>query len=75
MPAAGPPGFWSFFVRFECKECGSERGYASRPRGFSEKHILPVLMMRPVRCADCYQRCWRPVTVALMRRREALETS
>ncbi len=76
MPAAGGPGFWvSYFTRFECPECWSESGYASRPRSFSEKHILPLLMMRPVRCAACNQRCWRPITVTLMRRREALETN
>jgi hypothetical protein len=69
------PRFWlSFFTRFECQECASERGYPSRPRNFVERSLIPLLLLRPVRCGDCYQRSWCPFTVALMRR-TALETN
>jgi hypothetical protein len=64
MSAWSRPSLWIyFFSRFVCHDCGGERGYASRPRTFREKFILPLL-----RCGDCYQRSWRPISVALMRR-------
>jgi hypothetical protein len=48
---------------FQCTDCGSVKGYASRPRNFIEEHILPVLGLRPVRCGDCFLRSYRPLFV------------
>ena len=48
---------------FQCRDCGSGKGYASRPRNFIEEHILPVLGLRPVRCGDCFLRSYRPLFV------------
>src|SRR5947209_3431250 len=38
---------------FQCQDCGSFDGYRSRPRNFSEKYLLPLVLLLPVRCADC----------------------
>jgi hypothetical protein len=46
---------------FQCRDCGSFDGYRSRPRSFSEKYLLPLLFLRPVRCADCFRRYYRPM--------------
>ena len=40
---------------FQCRDCGSVEGYRSRPRNVVEKYVLPVLRLRPVRCADCFR--------------------
>jgi hypothetical protein len=41
---------------FHCRDCGSGGGYSSRPRTFSERFILPLLLLKPVRCAECFRR-------------------
>jgi len=53
---------------FHCTDCGSSDGYRSRPRNFTEKYILPLLFLRPVRCSDCYRRCYRPTVVQVRER-------
>jgi hypothetical protein len=70
-----PQVLLAFFTRFVCHGCWSERGYLSRPRSFAEKYVLPIFLLRPVRCADCYQRSVRPFTVALSRRRDSLKAA
>jgi hypothetical protein len=42
--------------RFHCATCGSEVAYRSRPRNMTERFLLPVLLLRPVRCGGCYRR-------------------
>jgi len=70
-----PQVLLAFFSRFVCLGCLSERGYLSRPRSFADKYILPMFLLRPVRCAECYQRSVRPFTVALSRRRGSLKAA
>jgi hypothetical protein len=48
---------------FHCTRCGSLDGYRSRPQTFFERHILVLLLRRPVRCADCLHRCYMSVFV------------
>lgn len=61
--------FWAtYFREFRCAHCGSDAGYPSRPRNFVEKYFAPLLLLRKVRCGDCYQRSYRPVTVHLRKR-------
>ena len=45
-----------FAKQYQCPDCGGPDGYRSRPRTFSEKYILPLFLLRPVRCSDCYRR-------------------
>jgi hypothetical protein len=48
---------------FQCQDCGSFDGYRSRSRTFSEKYLLPLVLLRPVRCADCFRRSYRSIFV------------
>jgi len=62
-----PNPSWSHPSAFRCSECGHDESYRSRPRGTFEKYLLPVLMLRPVRCERCYRRtyAWRWVRASL----------
>src|SRR5882724_6431472 len=52
---------------FECRSCGSFDGYASRPRTFAERYVLPLLFLRPVRCGRCFSRSLRSRWVSVHR--------
>jgi hypothetical protein len=54
-----------YFIRFQCAHCGGVDGFVSRPRNWFEKHVLRLLNFRPARCADCYDRSYRPLGVPL----------
>lgn len=59
MSPLGLPSSWTRrFQEFHCRECGNAEAYRSRPRGLFEKGLLPVLMLRPVRCDRCYHRSY-----------------
>ena len=42
-----------------CRDCGSEVGFRSRRRTATERYILPLLLLQPVRCAECFRRDYR----------------
>jgi len=42
--------------RYRCSDCGSAEAYRSRRRGIYEKLVLPLFLMKPVRCARCFRR-------------------
>jgi len=42
--------------KFHCPTCGSEVAYRSRQRTITERFLLPLLLLRPVRCGGCYRR-------------------
>ena len=44
---------------FRCFDCGSEIGFRSRRRTFSERYILPLFFLQPVRCGECFRRDYR----------------
>ena len=44
--------------KFRCPLCGSEMAYRSRPRNFTERFLLPLALLRPVRCGECYRRTY-----------------
>lgn len=44
---------------YRCRDCGSEMGFRSRRRTFSERFILPVFFLQPVRCGECFRRDYR----------------
>jgi hypothetical protein len=56
---------------FECRDCGGLNGYRSRPRNFSEKFLLPLLFLRPVRCGDCFRRTYQSALIPVRSRRES----
>jgi hypothetical protein len=42
-----------------CRDCGSEIGFRSRRRTLTERIILPLFLLRPVRCGECFRRDYR----------------
>lgn len=46
---------------YQCDDCGSTVGFRSRRRTFTEKFILPLMFLRPVRCGECFRRDYRLV--------------
>jgi hypothetical protein len=60
---------WSrFFEEFHCRECGGHEAYRSRPRGFFEKHVLPLLLLQAVRCERCCHRGYVLRTIPALER-------
>ena len=45
-----------FRSKYQCPDCGGSDAYISRRRSFLEKYILPLFMLKPVRCANCFRR-------------------
>ena len=42
--------------RYLCPDCGGSEAYRSRRRNFLEKYVLPILLLQPARCANCFRR-------------------
>jgi hypothetical protein len=66
MPTALAPAVFAvikrkfaFAKRYRCRDCGRQVGFRSQPRNLMERYILPLLLMRPVRCAECFRRDYR----------------
>jgi hypothetical protein len=55
---------------FQCSDCSSQDGYRSRPRTFTERYILPLMLLRPVRCSVCFRRTYESVFVQVRERNE-----
>jgi hypothetical protein len=47
------------YFEYQCDDCGSDTGFRSRPRTFSERYLLPVFLLQPVRCSVCFRRDYR----------------
>jgi hypothetical protein len=60
---------------FHCQDCGGLIGYRSRPRNLMEKYLLPVTLLRPVRCGDCFRRSYQLIFVQVRPRQEAKKAS
>jgi len=55
-------------LEFHCDDCGSDVGFRSRRRTFSERYLLPIFLLKPVRCAECFRRDYRLVFVPVRER-------
>lgn len=44
---------------YYCQDCGSRVGFRSRRRTVTERFILPLFLLKPVRCAECFRRDYR----------------
>ncbi len=53
---------------YRCKDCGSEVGFRSRRRTFTERFLLPLFLMQPVRCGECFRRDYRLVFIPVRER-------
>ena len=56
------------YLEFHCEDCGSDVGFRSRRRSFSERYLLPIFLLQPVRCAECFRRDYRLVFVPVKER-------
>jgi hypothetical protein len=59
---------------YRCRDCGSEVGFRSRRRTFSERYILPLLLLQPVRCGTCFRRDYRLILAQVRDRLPELQT-
>jgi len=62
------PSWSRFFGEFRCRGCGVQEAYSSRPRGFFERYVLPLLFLQTVRCGRCYHRAYALRTVPTIER-------
>jgi hypothetical protein len=44
---------------YRCNDCGNESGFRSRRRTLTERFLLPLVFLRPVRCGECFRRDYR----------------
>jgi len=51
----------ALFSTYRCHDCGSEVGFRSRRRTLTERFILPLFLLQPVRCGECFRRDYRLV--------------
>ena len=56
------------YLEFHCDDCGSDTAFRSRRRTFSERYLLPIFLLRPVRCAECFRRDYRLLFVSVKER-------
>jgi hypothetical protein len=56
------------FEPYRCRDCGSDTGFRSRRRTFSERFLLPLFLMQPVRCGECFRRDYRLIFTPVMDR-------
>jgi hypothetical protein len=62
MAKSSPEQVWfQRYLEFHCDDCGSDVGFSSRRRTFTERYLLPLFLLRPVRCAECFRRDYRLV--------------
>jgi hypothetical protein len=47
------------FPPYRCRDCGSEIGFRSRRRTLTERVVLPLFLLQPVRCGECFRRDYR----------------
>jgi hypothetical protein len=55
---SGPPDGPSSSL-YRCRDCGSEVGFRSRRRTWTERFLLPLFLLQPVRCGECFRRDYR----------------
>ena len=57
-----------FAQPYRCRDCGCEVGFRSRRRTFTERFVLPLLLMQPVRCGECFRRDYRMIFTPVLER-------
>lgn len=55
-----------------CRDCGSEIGFRSRRRTLIERLILPLFLLKPVRCGECFRRDYRLIFTPVHDRQPAM---
>jgi hypothetical protein len=73
MTRISPDQSWfQRYFEFHCDDCGSGTGFRSRRRTLSEKYLLPIFLLQPVRCAECFRRDYRLLFVPVKERLPAV---
>ena len=63
--------YFHFAKPYRCPDCGKEICFRSRRRTFTERYILPIVLMQPVRCAECFRRHYRSIFTNVHERYES----
>ena len=53
---------------YRCQDCGSEVGFRSRRRTLGERYLLPIFLLQPVRCGECFRRDYRLIFTKVLDR-------
>jgi hypothetical protein len=56
------------YFEFHCGDCGSDTAFRSRRRTFTERYFLPIFLLQPVRCAECFRRDYRLIFMPVRER-------
>jgi hypothetical protein len=56
------------YLEFHCNDCGSDSAFRSRRRTFTERYLLPIFLLKPVRCTECFRRDYRLLFVPVKER-------
>ncbi len=60
MTGNSPNQLWFHkYIQFHCGDCGNDVGFRSRRRTFPERYLLPIFLLQPVRCTECFRRDYR----------------
>lgn len=69
MVRNSPDQLWfQRYLEFHCDDCGSDVGFRSRRRTLFERCLLPIFLLKPVRCAECFRRDYRLLFVPVKER-------
>ncbi len=69
MASSPGPSRLRKYLQFHCDDCGSDAAFGSRRRTLSERYLLPIFLLKPVRCAECFRRDYRLMFVPVKERR------
>jgi hypothetical protein len=56
------------YFEYHCDDCGSGTAFRSRRRTFTEQYLLPIFLLKPVRCTECFRRDYRLLFVPVKER-------
>jgi hypothetical protein len=56
------------YFEYHCDDCGGDMCFRSRRRTFFERYLLPILLLQPVRCTECFRRDYRLVFMPVKKR-------
>ena len=69
MAKHSPAQVWfQKYLEFHCDDCGCDVAFRSRRRSFTERFLLPLVLLRPVRCGECFRRDYRLVFMPVRER-------
>ncbi len=52
-------------IQYHCARCANPEGHRSRPRTFTERYLLRLILLTPMRCGHCFHRSYGWIFVSL----------